>query len=181
MSTFPSPTCPYLAIASEAMSTVLNRQPRTYQAYVIAHIIRMMSFAAVPEPILMVQPTGSGKSTIPLTCAVINGGVTIVIENTLSLGCDQSSKVNNIVNTTTKHIKSFQLDTFKSANDLQWLYDVLISHCSDNHNSSFMLFSSPETLIKPISVSFVAKLVRNKFLNLFCINEIHLFLEFGAP
>ena len=102
MSTFPPPPCPFMAIAHEAMTTVLNRQPQSYKSHVIAHIIRMMCFATLPETILMVQPTGSGKSTIPLTCAVINGGVTIVIENTLSLGSDQSTKVNAIVDTSLK-------------------------------------------------------------------------------
>ena len=41
-----------------------------------------------PNPILLVQRTGSGKSTIPLTCAVVDGCKTRIIENTLVLGLD---------------------------------------------------------------------------------------------
>lgn len=43
----------------------------------------MMTIESTPEPVLMmIQPAGSGKSTIPLTCSVISGGITIIIENT---------------------------------------------------------------------------------------------------
>ena len=50
----------------------------------------MMAFELPPEPVLMVQPTGSGKSTVPLTCAIVTGGVTFIIENTLALASDQA-------------------------------------------------------------------------------------------
>ena len=39
--------------------------------------------------ILMIQPTCAGKSSVPLIVAVINGNITLVIENTLALGTDQ--------------------------------------------------------------------------------------------
>ena len=44
----------------------------------------------------MVQPTGSGKSTVPLTVAVVNGGITVIIEYTLALCTDQTSKIDLI-------------------------------------------------------------------------------------
>ena len=36
------------------------------------------------------QPSGSGKSTVPLKCLVIPGGVSIILENTLTLASDQT-------------------------------------------------------------------------------------------
>ena len=29
------------------------------------------------EPVLLVQATGSGKSVVPLTCSVVDGGISI--------------------------------------------------------------------------------------------------------
>ena len=67
------------------------------------------------QPVLMVQPTGSGKSTVPLTIATVDSGITIIIENTLLLGTDQSSKVNIIANSKPKQfVKSYHLDSFKN-------------------------------------------------------------------
>ena len=37
------------------------------------------------QPVLMIQPTGSGKFFVPLTTSVVDGGITIIIENTLAL------------------------------------------------------------------------------------------------
>ena len=47
-----------------------------------------MSNHKCPEPVLLVQATGSGKPSIPLTCAIVDGGISIVIENTLALSSD---------------------------------------------------------------------------------------------
>ena len=161
------------------MQKVFNRTPRLYQGPVISHLLKMMAFELPPEPVLMVQPTGSGKSTVPLTCAVVTGGVTFIIENTLALGSDQASKVPSLVTSSIKEIKSYQLDTFKSPVELQSLCDGILSHLSSNKMTSFICYTSPETLLNDITVQFVQKLVTNKQLNLFCIDEIHLFLEFG--
>ena len=54
----------------------------------------MMANIIPCEPVLLVQATGSGKSAVPLTCAVVNGGMSIIVENTLSLGSNQTSKIN---------------------------------------------------------------------------------------
>ena len=71
-------------ISQQAMEAVWSRTPRGYQIDVIPHIIKMMLGNSTPEPVLLVQGTGSGKSTVPLTSAVVDGGVSIVIENTLA-------------------------------------------------------------------------------------------------
>ena len=86
-------TDPFDTVASETMQCVWGRTPRHYQAIVIPHILRMMAGVIPPNPVLMVQSTGSGKSAIPLTLASVDGGVTIVIQNTLALGSDQCSKI----------------------------------------------------------------------------------------
>ena len=172
-------SCPYLPIVNMAMQKMFNRTPRNYQGPVISHILKMMTNELPPEPILMVQPTGSGKSTVPLTCSVIPGGVTIILENTLALASDQTSKVKSIVRSNVKTVKSFQLDTFKAPAELERLYNGILKHIQNNSSSSIICFSSPETIVNPLSINFVKKLVGDKKLNLFCFNEIHLFVEFG--
>ena len=87
---------PFASIAKDAMEQVWSQSPRGYQSHVITHILRMMSFTCQPEPVLLVQSTGSGKSSVPLTCSVVDGGITIIVENTLALSSDQASKVLDI-------------------------------------------------------------------------------------
>lgn len=172
-------SCPYMPIVSMAMQKMFNRSPRLYQGQIISHILKMMTNELPPEPVLMIQPTGSGKSSVPLTCAVIPGGVTIILENTLALASDQTSKIKSIVVSNTKPVKSFQLDTFKTDEDLQRLYDAILKHIEKNKNTSIICFSSPEKLLNIKSIQFIKTIVTNQKLNLFCIDEIHLFVEFG--
>jgi superfamily II DNA helicase RecQ len=61
------------------------------------------------HPVLLVQGTGGGKSSVYQTIAVIKKGVSLIIENTLSLSSDQLSKIKNI-SKQLPHIHSFQLD-----------------------------------------------------------------------
>ena len=81
---------PFNQIAEGVMSSVLSRNPRGFQLPSIAHIVKMMSGEIPCGSVLLVQPTGTRKSSVPLTCAVIDYGVTVVVENTLSLGIDQA-------------------------------------------------------------------------------------------
>ena len=139
----------------------------------------MMTDELPPEPILMIQPTGSGKSTVPLTCAVIPGGVTIILEDTLALASDQTSKIKSIIVSNKKPVKSFQLDTFKTDDELQHLYDAIVNRTKKNNNTSIICFSSPKKLLNKKSIEFIKTIVSKKKLNLFCIDKIHLFVEFG--
>ena len=60
---------------------------------------------------LIVQPTESGKSSIPLTTSIIDSGIMIIIENTLALGSKQCFKINYLVSLyDIKNIQSYHLD-----------------------------------------------------------------------
>ena len=83
----------YSNISSSTMLRVYGTRPKGFQSVLIPHILKMIAGAIPSSPILMVQPTGSGKSAVPATVAVVDGGVTIVIENTLALAADQCSKI----------------------------------------------------------------------------------------
>ena len=168
-------------IAIKAMAAIFNRQPRGFQLDVITHLLKMLSGSIPKQPVLMVQPTGSGKSTVPLTVAVIDGGITIVLENTLALGTDQSSKIDIIAKSSRKRtIKSIHLDSIKGSKLQHSISKSLVKHCKGNKNTSIIIFSSPESLLKPIWTKFVLDCAKHDILNLICIDEIHMFVEFGC-
>lgn len=172
---------PHTEIVIETMTTLFGRSPRAFQLNVIPHILRMSTGHLPCQPTLMVQPTGSGKSSVPLTIAAVKGGVTIIVENTLSLGTDQSSKVDLIAHSSNKKfIKSFHLDSFKSDAEQALLSASILSHCSNNCETSIVIFSSPETLLKPSWIQFINDVHSKHLLNLLCVDEIHLYIEFGT-
>lgn len=110
----------------------------------------MMSNNIDPAPVLVVQSTGSVKALVPLTCSVIDSGIKIIIENMLVLASDQSSKVDNLANQDVKDVKSYQLDDFKSDNEL---------HSNRNSKTSIIVFLSPEMILKTVSINFIYDLV----------------------
>ena len=101
------------SIACDAMNTVWGRRPIGHQQVVTPHILEMTADARKAQAVLLVQPTGSGKSAVPQTLSVVNGSATIVIENTLSLGSDQTSKIDNANEHSGGKTLSFQLDEVK--------------------------------------------------------------------
>ena len=159
--------CPYSAITKYAMQETFNQSPHPFQSVVISHLLKMMAFSVTPESVLMIRPTGSGKSTIPLTCSIVAGGVTIIIENTLALSSDQTSKIKSLVTSQSKAMKEYQLDIFKVPDQLQQLLNAIILHTENNKNTSIICFLSPETLLHPISIAFIKNLVKKKIADFF--------------
>ena len=52
-------------------------------------------------------------------------------------------------------------------------------HCIHNSTTLIIIFASPEALLQTVCIDFVEELVSKKLLQLFCIDEIHLFIQFG--
>ena len=141
----------------------------------------MMDLHSQPKPVLLVQSTGSGKSSIPLICAIVDGGVTIIIENTLALSSDQASKVDNQVNQNIKNVCAFQLELFKTSpppppQQQQQLLTSICSKCSADLDLSIVIFLSPKTLLLDVWIKFIKELVSQKLLQLLCIDKTHLFV-----
>ena len=97
----------------------------------------MIAGHLVCAPTLLVQSTRSGKSLVPLTATIVNGSVTIILENTLALGSNQRFKVLKDSNLSTKYVKGFQLDLFRSKEDKASLSAASMSHLSSNISSTF--------------------------------------------
>ena len=57
------------------------------------HLLKMGKNNNNIAPVLLVQGTGGGKSLVMQTVGVVKSGVTLTIENTLSLSSDQMSKI----------------------------------------------------------------------------------------
>ena len=157
----------YLSIAEDAMFSVFNRKPRGFQTVDIPHLLKMLSGELHPAPVLMVQPTGCRKSIVPLTTGVISGGITLLLENTLALGTDQASKVNKMCSPSfLDRVKAFHLDTFKNQESQDKLAKNIILHCKKHSDTSLFLFSSPETLLKPLWKEFIFSIKQNLCPNL---------------
>ena len=168
-------------IAIDAMKSIYNKEPQGFQMNVIPHLIKMMAGQIPKQPVLMVQPTGAGKSAVPLTAAIVNGGITLIIENTLALGTDQASKVELNANSNHRRfVKSIHLDSIKSSKQQRSISSSIIQHCTDIIDTSIIIFSSPETLLKQVWTHFFIECQKQNLLNLICIDEIHMFVEFGC-
>ena len=171
----------YASIVKDAMNSIFSRSPIRFQLDVTSHLLKMMSGAIASEPVLMVQPTGSGKSTVPLTAATIDGGITIIIENTLALGSDQCVKVNRLVSSCElKNIQSYHLDAIVGHELIAHIANGIIRHCEVNNDTSFVIFTSPESLLKKQWIKFIDTILDRKFMRLLCIDEIHLYVSYGC-
>ena len=105
-------SCPYTSIVFSTMKKAFNCTPQSYQGLVISHILKMISFDITPQLVLIIQPTGSGQSTVPLTYPVlVLGGITVIFENTLllALASNQMSKIKSLAASSIKDIKLYQL------------------------------------------------------------------------
>lgn len=173
----------YTSITDQCMMSVWGRRPKGYQRTVIPYLLQMMNNTIPPQAVLLVQSTGSGKSAVPQTAAVVNEGVTIIIENTLAISSDQKSKIENAKEVNGHKLLCFQLDEVKSEDDKAFVSDFISSVFDKDRRSkaalSIIIFTSPETLIEDVWFTMFERLIELNALNLLCIDEVHLYVDFG--
>ena len=80
-----------------------------------------------PEALLLIQPTGSGKSTVLQTASVVTNGVSIIIEPTLALSSDQASKFQQASKNFSSLAYSYQLNLYKKEDKRQRLSTDILS------------------------------------------------------
>ena len=78
-----------------------------------------------PAPVLLVRPTGGGKSSVRDVYSIMNGGFSLTITPLLSLGADQESKITLKARQTTGNIISVHLDEIRSSADQNTLVTML--------------------------------------------------------
>ena len=168
---------PYLAIAEQAMMSTWNRTPRDFQKEAIPRLLMMRCVPNTPSAMLLVQGNGGGKSAVPQTVGAVTCGVTLIIENTLSLSADQHSKIKS-ANKAHGPIKAFHIDSIRTKTKQDNLANMLVS-LSPNTDATIFLFSSPEFLLKEPWNSMIQTLLDNNLLRLICVDEAHQFVMFG--
>ena len=161
-----------------AMKSIWNKEPRVFQNVTIKKLIKMKNKTNECMPILLVHGTGGGKSAVMQTVATINLGVTLAIENTLSLSVDQSSKISGAQQKYGSVI-AFHLDLIKRKKDYIMLINTLLDLKPDTEKT-IILFSSPEVLLKGHWKIMLGKLIEKGLLRLVCVDEVHQFVHFGT-
>ena len=73
-------------IAVSAMDRMWTKRPKGCQISVMIHLLRIRCAGGTTYFVLLVQVTGSGKSTVPQTVEYVFSGVILIIKNTLLLG-----------------------------------------------------------------------------------------------
>lgn len=165
-------------LVTAAMTTIWEKKPLQFQEKTLLKLVKMRLSNHPIMPLLLLQTTGGGKSMIPMTFGYVSRGVTLVIENMISLASDQKSKFENM-NEVFGAIHAFQLDSYKKGTDKKHLCNF-ISNLNDKCLTSIFLFSSPEKLLQQPWKSMVQNVIRNNMLKLICIDEVHQFVSFGS-
>ena len=80
------------AVGSATMSNVWSKTACSYQTDAVTYLSQMSPKGQKPSPFLLIQRTGSSKSTVSQTVGFVTRGVSIVLQNTLSIGADWQSK-----------------------------------------------------------------------------------------
>jgi superfamily II DNA helicase RecQ len=132
-------------------------------------------------PVLLVHPTGGGKSTVREVFSVLSGGFSLTITPLLSLGVNQEEKVSLRAKYTAGLVLAVHLDKIRSLADQQDLIKSFKRIPPDRHNS-VLLFSSPQAILnkKFLWKEFIEWLnIVNDYLSLVYVDKVHLFVHFG--
>ena len=166
-------------LASVAMLDVFGCSPHAWQRSILAHLYRMSTKHGDPGPVLLVcQPTGGGKSMVRDTFAASSPGVTINIAPLLSLSADQHSKF--MQKRRTPQVFSLHLDAYRTTSQQKEICALLLRVASHGSiSTSVVVFSSPQAFTdNPIYRTMLHSLLNMKLV-LVCIDEVHLFVQFG--
>ena len=120
--------------------------PYEWQSTSIKHIlsIAVNGRRGAASPILLVQPTGGGKSSVRDVCAMLLGGCCLTIVPLLSLAADQTEKTNKLKEKDNR-ISVFNLDELQDKamnNELR----RLLGNMDANADGTVFLFTSPQKI-----------------------------------
>ena len=121
-----------------------GKRPYEWQQNVLEHLKNMVK-NCLCIPLLLVHPTGGGKSGIRDTFAILQAGVTLTVTPLPLLGSDENYKI--FKNASSEHgiVTSFHLDEVKGEEAQKALTDKLGSLPSDV-TKTVLLFISPQAL-----------------------------------
>ena len=162
-------------IIIDNMQKIWSKEPRTFQCSTIKRILGMSMDGTQTTSTLLVRGTGGGKSAVMQTLATIKCGVTIVIENTLSLSADQIMKIRS-ASQSYGIVQGVHLDSIKRDDQREQL-KMYIKNMSES--TSIILFTSPEAIVNDKSTELFDMMIQQNIIRLICIDEVHQFVSFG--
>lgn len=130
--------------------------------------------------VLLVAPTGGGKSLVRDVVAAASPGVTLSISPLLALGADQESNLNLSIYDECGAVAAFHVDEI--LNDEKKREEVLKECMSADfeNNKSVILFASPQAISEKVFWrKAIGDCIQHDKLNLVCVDEVHLFVSFG--
>jgi hypothetical protein len=141
--------------------------------------MKKIDISIYPGAVLLVRPIRGGKSSVWETYSVMCAGVSLTITPLLCLGADQTQKIPQNTATNGGPVHVYHLDKLRCPRAQQLLSDCLLL-LSINTDTTVFLFSSPQAIVnnqvwRPMIDSLIAK----RLLSMLCIDEVHLFVQFG--
>jgi superfamily II DNA helicase RecQ len=155
--------------------------PHEWQKDCISHVLKGSSThsGATPHPFLICRSTGGGKSVCRNTLGFIQGGVTLTIVPLLSLGADQTAKLQSLTDAKQLPVELHHLDEYRGRDDNRSLHRKLDTLTNDS--VTLFLFSSPQKLLSSEWSDCVASLIKRTSVPFtLCVDECHLYAQFGA-
>ena len=157
--------------------------PYDWQGDDISHLLMIKASPQTHPsgPVLIVHCTGGGKSAVRNTFGFACEGVILTLVPLLSLGADQSTKLAQLCASQSlpSSIRTFHLDEYRSPSVNASLQRMLQS-LPDDTDETIFLFSSPQKLAGSVQwSSTIASLIGRNFHFSLCIDECHLYAQFG--
>jgi superfamily II DNA helicase RecQ len=168
-------------MATAFMVDVLGNTPYAWQKEVMSHMAMMPIPHSGVEcaPILLVRPTGGGKSSVRDVYSLMNGGVSLTISPLLSLGADQEEKLKVKAKQTLGPVCPIHIDEFRSVVEQKQTVSKIKSLLKDGDTTVF-IFSSPQAIVRnKVWCGLIDHLIKNDRLSMVCVDEVHLFAHFG--
>jgi superfamily II DNA helicase RecQ len=168
-------------MASSFMMDVLGNTPYQWQTDVISHMAMMPIPGSGVDcaPVLLVRPTGGGKSSVRDVYSLMNCGVSLTISPLLSLGADQEEKLKLKANQAFGAVCPIHIDEFRSVLEQKKIVERIKLLVKEGHTTVY-LFSSPQAIVKnDIWCGLVDYLIDQGQLSMVCVDELHLFAHFG--
>ena len=106
---------------SNLMSTFFGKVPYGWQLECLVHLAKMHFEILQSGAILVVRPTGGGKSAVRDLHVLLHRGITLTVVPLLALGADQCKKTQE----TNGAIHSIHLDEFKTASGISTIVSSL--------------------------------------------------------
>ena len=173
---FTEPSSPN--VAAQAMHSVFGLVPHDWQEAAILHILALVRDDTC-APLLLVRPTGGGKSAVRDTVGVILAGVSLTISPLLSLAADQTHKVDTRASQAFGNVLSFHLDEIKDIRE-QEAVAASISKMHFDTTQTVFLFASPQVFVNhPVWRKLLDCIIQKRLLRFVAIDEIHLFVYFA--